>query len=104
MLVNETRDELKIGKLAQIYIPKVLRSGKVSDDEFKQMFTPEYSKNVFHINYPVLAKLDAPYDHVRYYSSSIEVAGEKYALCSQWFQTTTNNDRPYLEKWIADHQ
>lgn len=102
--LQESLNEIKIGKLARIMIPKVLQSGKVPDYEFEQMFTAEYSKEVFDISYPVLAKLDGPYDSARYYSTPIVVAGEKYALCSQWFETPANNDRPYLEKWIAEHK
>lgn len=101
---KETLRELKIGKLAQIMIQRVLQSGKVPDYEFEQMFTPEYSKEVFGINYPVLARLDKPYDRSRYYSTPIQIGDDKYALCSQWFETKANNDRPYLEQWIVDHQ
>jgi hypothetical protein len=101
---QETYNEIKIGKLAQIMIPRVLQNGKVSDYEFEQMLTAEYSKEVFDLNYPVLVKSTEPYDKVRYYTTPIEVGGEKYMLCSQWFETEANNDRPYLEKWIEEHQ
>jgi hypothetical protein len=101
---QETYNEIKIGKLAQIMIPRVLQNGKVSDHEFEQMLTAEYSKEVFDLNYPVLVKATEPYDKVRYYTTPIEVGGEQYMLCSQWFETESNNDRPYLEKWIEEHQ
>ena len=101
---NESLKEIKIGKLAQVMIPKVLQSGKVSEEEFERMFTLEYSKEVFTLSYPVLARLDQPYDSARYYSTPIQVGNKKYALCSQWFETGANNDRPHLEKWIAEHQ
>lgn len=96
--------ELKIGKLARIMVPRVLQSGKVPDYEFERMFTAEYSKEVFDLSYPVLTRLDEPYDKARYYSTPIEVGNAKYLLCSQWFEVPANNDRPYLEKWIAEHQ
>lgn len=98
------RNEIKIGKLAQSEIPRILNSGKVSRDEINMMLNKEYSKETFGLNYPVLARIDDNYDKIRYYSTEIEINGEKYVLCSQWFETSSNNDRPYLEKWIQAHE
>lgn len=93
-------NEMKIGKLAQAMIPKLLQSGKVPDDEIERMFTLEYSKETFTLTYPVLAKVDERYESERYYVTPIQVKGKSCVLCSQWFE----NDRPYLDKWIAKHQ
>lgn len=105
--VNEaTVKELKIGKLAQIMIPKLISEDCVPEDEIAKMLTAEYSKQTFGLDFPVLAKVDSDYDRVRYYTKkkSIKVGAVEYVLCSQWFETPANNDRPYLEKWIIEHE
>lgn len=99
-----TYRELKIGKLANTVLRGILQAGGVSSDELKLMQEKEYSKRVFDLQYPVLVKAGAEYESVRYYSNPITIGSERYYLCSQWFETTANNDRPYLEKWIAKHQ
>lgn len=96
--------ELKIGKLAKILIPKLLQNGKVSEDEIQQMFTAGYSKTVLGLQYPALVKAGDKFDKTRYYALPFKVGSEEYFLCSQWFETTSNNDRPFLEKWISEHE
>ena len=63
----------------------------------------DYSKQFFGLNYPLLARTDGAYDPVRYYSKPLTIDGVTYKLCSQWFETAANNDRPYLLKWINEH-
>ena len=96
--------ELKVGKLARIMIPKLMQEGNVSENEIAQMLTREYSKQAFDLQYPALAKVDSDYDRVRYYATPFKVGTAEYVLCSQWFETSANNDRPYLEKWISEHE
>ncbi|MFR9062716.1 MAG: LysR family transcriptional regulator [[Clostridium] scindens] len=36
----------------------------------------------------------------RYYAKPLNIRGVKYVLCSQWFEKESNNDRPYLLRWI----
>lgn len=96
--------ELKIGKLANTVLRGILRDGGISSEELHLLQDKEYSKRVFDLQYPVLVKAGTDYESVRYYSSPIDIGGERYYLCSQWFETPANNDRPYLEKWIAQHQ
>lgn len=96
--------ELKVGKLARIMIPKLMQDGSVPEGEIEQMLTAEYSKQTFDLQYPALAKVDSEYDKVRYYTTPFKVGSAEYVLCSQWFETSANNDRPYLEKWISEHQ
>lgn len=100
----EAYNDIKIGKLARIMIPKLMQEGKVSEGEIAQMLTGKYSKQAFDLQYPALAKVDSNYDRVRYYATPFKVGTVEYVLCSQWFETAANNDRPYLEKWIAEHE
>lgn len=101
-LSQESCNELKIGKLVQSVLKPLLVSS-TSEEEIRQMQEAEYSKTTFGITYPLLVKTSQPFDKRRYYSDAIEIRGEKYHLCSQWFETPANNDRPYVEKWIREH-
>ncbi len=99
-------EEMKIGVVVRTILRRILESGTVTPDEIEKMQTKEYSKLTFDIQYPLLKKLDYINEQspLRYYSSPIEIFGEKYFLCSEWFEVPANNDRPYLEKWLIGHQ
>lgn len=95
--------ELKVGKLAQVVLRRILQEDSVSEDEVRSMQTAEYSKRFFDIQYPLLVEADSDFDRVRYYARPLLIRGKQYYLCSQWFETSANNDRPYLVKWINEH-
>ena len=97
-------NELKIGKIARIVLRRILEEGKVLPEEIQKMQNAEYSKRTFDIQYPLLVREDTNFDAVRYYTDPVYVCGEKYYMCSQWFETVANNDRPYLIKWIEEHE
>lgn len=101
---QKTSSDLKVGKLAQTVLRKMLEEGAASEKEVEQMQGADYSKTVFDLNYPLLVKADSDYSRVRYYTKPLMIRGTEYMLCSQWFETETNNDRPYLEKWIEEHK
>jgi len=46
---------------------------------------------------------ETEFDSVRYYAKPLFIHGKQYYMCSQWFETSANNDRPYLLKWIEKH-
>lgn len=96
--------EYKVGQIARHVLAKMLRDGMATEEEIEKMQTEEYSKEKFHLNYPLLVKEGLEFDKVRYYASPIDVYGKRYYLCSQWFETSANYDRPYLIKWIALHK
>ena len=101
---EDTYKEFKVGKLAQVVLGRLLEEGKASTEEIQSMQTADYSKQFFGLNYPLLVRLDSGYDPVRYYSKPLTIDGISYKLCSQWFETPANNDRPFLLKWIQEHQ
>lgn len=100
---GDTLLELKIGKIAQTFLREALESGKASDEEVSLMLTKEYSKSVFGLDYPLLAPADEGCDSVRYYAKPLTIRGKQYRLCSQWFEVSANNDRPYLMAWLEKH-
>lgn len=102
-LPRELYPELKIGALVQ-QVLKPLLEKKASEEEIRKMQEAEYSKEEFGITYPLLVESSQDFDKRRYYSEVIEIRGKQYHLCSQWFEVPANNDRPYVEKWIKEHQ
>ncbi len=96
-------DDLKIGKLVQTVLRPLIIS-KATEFEVMQMQDAEYSKNTFGIQYPLLLKTNEPTAEKHYYSDLFVINGETYRLCCEWFETKTNNDRPYVEKWIREHE
>lgn len=95
--------ELKIGKLVQTVLRPLIIS-KATVFEVSQMQGLEYSKETFGIQYPLLLKTSSPVAEKHYYSELLTIYGENYRLCCEWFETATNNDRPYVEKWIREHE
>jgi len=100
---RELYDELKIGKLVQLVL-KPLIVNKASKLEIKWMQEAEYSKNTFGIQYPLLLKTQALEAERHYYKDLFKINGESFRLCCEWYETAANNDRPYVEKWIKEHE
>ncbi len=100
---TDVYSEIKIGRIVQTVLRRILSEGKVSDEELLRLQDKGYSRETFRINFPVLVKEDSEFDKIRYYVDPVEVRGTKYRICSQWFETPSNNDRPYLIKWIEEH-
>jgi hypothetical protein len=100
---SDTAKELKIGKLAQVVLRRLLEEGRASDEEIRFMQTSDYSKQFFDLQFPLLVADGAEFDKIRYYTAPLMIRGKRYFLCSQWFETSANNDRPFLLRWIASH-
>lgn len=96
--------ELKVGQIARIIMREILESGKVDADEIRRLQSERYSKDNLELNYPALVVADGEYDAVRYYVDPLLINGIKYKLCSQWFEVSANDDRPYLIDWIKKYR
>lgn len=95
--------ELKIGKIAQTLLRDALEHGYADNDEVQLMQDKDYSKKIFGIDFPLLVLANAEYNPIRYYSKPLEIRNTQYRLCSQWYETPANNDRPYLLRWLGSH-
>ena len=100
---NDTLTELKVGKIAQTVLRDALEHGNADNDEVQLLQDKEYSKKVFGIDFPLLVLANEEYNPIRYYSKPLEIRGTQYRLCSQWFETPSNNDKPYLLSWLSNH-
>ena len=93
-------NKLKIGTYVQTTFNDVLL--KIDVAELKNLQNARYCKSTFDIQYPLLKKVlvtDASKIE-RYWKKPVEIIGEKYWLCSEWYENKVNNDRPYYEKWL----
>lgn len=95
--------EMKIGVIVKTILRRLLEEGKVSEDEIGRMQSKSYSKETFDIQYPLLQKASITQGKrpPRYYSAPVQIYGEEFFLCSEWYETPVNNDRPYLMKWLG---
>ena len=96
--------EMKIGQLANVILRKQIENGQITIEELTLLQDKNYSKKMFDIQYPLLVKENTVFDHSRYYSKPLQFKTDRYYLCSQWFETSSNNDRPFLEAWIMKHE
>lgn len=95
--------ESKIGEIAQKFLRKALEDGKATEEEIRSMQTKDYSKKEFGINYPLLVLAGEKDKPARYYADALLIRNVKYYLCSEWYEISTNNDRPFLIKWLDLH-
>ena len=100
----DSYNELKIGKLAQTVLRSILENGAISEEELQWLQTAQYSKQMFDLQYPLLVSENETFDTVRYYAKPLFINGKRFYMCSQWFEVSANNDRPYLLHWIEKHQ
>jgi len=96
---TEPWPEIKIGLLARTVLREVLKRG-VAEAELENFQQEEYSRKVFGINFPLLVPLNTAHDRRRYYTEPVAISGRQFHLCSQWFETPANNDRPLLIAWL----
>ncbi|WP_220446514.1 hypothetical protein [Paenibacillus piri] len=94
--------EMKIGALVRSTLIKMFQNNEISPEEVALMQTSEYSKKTFDIQYPLLIKSSLSSDKkvLRYWAGTVEIYGDKYFICSEWYEVPQNNDRPYFMKWL----
>jgi predicted transport protein len=101
LIDNQFENKLAIGK----YVNKTFREivDAIDKEEVEKLLNKDYSKVTFHIDFSFLIKNkeNLPYEIIRrYYKVPVLILGESYFFCSQWFENSTNNDRPYYESWL----
>lgn len=101
---SATYSELKISQLARLVLRPMLEKGMVSELEIKWMQDADYCKRTFDLQFPLLIRTDEQKKESRYYAEPLYINGERYRMCSEWYEVAANNDRPYLEKWIMEHE
>lgn len=98
-------EEMKVGVIARTILRDLLENGKVPMAEVKMLQLAEYSKGAFDLQFPLLIQAEGPHSKhpLRYYAQPLKIHGGYYFMCSEWYETPANNDRPYLLKWLSEH-
>lgn len=97
---DDPYSELKIGKIVRTVMRQIIESGILPETVLEDMQSLEYSKKTFDLQFPALISSDSEFDKVRYYAEPLKINGREYYLCSQWYEVSANNDRPYLLNWL----
>lgn len=98
--LNDTYQK-PIGKFVKEKLQKLIEFDLINYDEIQKLLDKDYSKLTFDIQYPFLQNSDVKDEEIliRYWKNPFEIKGSKFFVCSQWYETIQNNDRPYFEKW-----
>lgn len=74
------------------------KNNLIERNEIKRLQRCDYSKITFDIQFPFLAKENSPYyERIRYWKNPCYINGGLFFVCSQWYETSANNDRPFYE-------
>lgn len=97
---------MKIGALVQSVLVKMFSNNEVTPEEVELMQTFHYSRKTFDIQYPLLVKSSSCNGQAvfGYWPETVQIYGEKYFICSEWFETPQNNDREYFMNWLANKE
>ena len=100
---NGTQTKMKIGKFVKTSLMDLIAKDLISDEEIRRMESVDYSRNTFHIQYPILKRVlpSDPNNILRYWSGKVNIKGKQYFVCSEWYEQPTNNDRPYFVAWLG---
>ncbi|MEH6536658.1 MAG: DNA/RNA helicase domain-containing protein [Psychroserpens sp.] len=92
----------RIGKLVKRELTVLISQNLLSDSEIRNLQRADYSREHFHIQYPLLKKAlnSDPNNIDRYWAGKVKIKGSEYFICSEWYEQPTNNDRPYFLRWL----
>ena len=98
--VQVNNDE-KIGKIVKTVLKEALEKGCCSDNEINLLMRNDYSRQVFGLNFPLLSfEREMRNGVYRYYKTPLTIKGQKFYLCSQWYEKSSKK----LENWLARHR
>jgi hypothetical protein len=101
---DENKIKLPIGKFVRKSLKELIENDLISPSEIEKLQSSSYSKLTFDIQYPFFLKVLLPGSNKisRYWKEPITIYGESYLVCSEWYESKVNNDRPYYEKWYSE--
>ena len=98
---DNSSGKLPIGKYVQKTFNALVNNNSIDRNEIEKLQRRDYSKLIFDIQFPFLAKENSKYyERTRYWKKPFYINGEIYFVTSQWFEVPANNDRPYYEEWL----
>ncbi len=94
-------EELPIGKYVRKTFTELVKNNLIDQNEVERLQQKDYSKLTFDIQFPFLANEDSEYYiRERYWKEQYHINGKVFFVCSQWYEVSANNDRPYYEEWL----
>ncbi len=101
---TKSNNSLPIGKYVRETLNDLIINNLIDNDEIEKLQRVDYSKQTFDIQFPFLIKSLSKNDDewIRYWKPSINIRGKHYFVCSQWYEVSANNDRPYYERWLKN--
>ncbi len=95
-----SEQEIKIGELVKGNLPEIIDFCNVSEEEFLNLQSKEYSKMTFKISYPFLQKLAlvAPKYRRKFWKEIHIINNEEYIVTSQWFD---GDSRPLFLSYMT---
>lgn len=97
----DSTTKIPIGKYVQKTFSELVSNNLIDSNEIERLQRHDYSKLTFDIQFPFLAKENSThYERIRYWKNPYYINGEYFFVCSQWYETSANNDRPYYEEWL----
>jgi len=104
ILINNKNsvEKLPVGAFVRMTFSELVEKNKIDVHEIEKLQNSEYSKAIFDIQYPFLRKVQSSDKGKvnRYWKSPINIHGNNFFICSEWFESDNNNDRQYYEKWL----
>lgn len=97
-VVQNDNSEVKIGKLVQDSIIKLINRDLLPFEEIELLCTLDYSNRTFGLNFPMLKEYNTnsgltidmqkrdKNGYNRYYKYLLNIYGKQYLLCSQWVE------------------
>jgi len=100
-MINGVPEKLKIGRLVRTKMDELIDNDLLSDQEIEKLQRADYSSDTLHIQYPLLRKAlpSNPNKIIRYWAGRKTIRGNEYFICSEWYEQTSNNDRPHFLAW-----
>lgn len=101
---HSSLNNLKIGEFVRFYIIPLLQSGKIPENEIKNLQNIEYCCKTFNIQaktFPVLSKspmIDSK-GYNRSYAKPIVVNGQNFYVFSQWYDKNYSETRQWYNKF-----
>lgn len=91
---------MKIGKLVQKFIPKIIEHCKKFDqEEINRLQDIKYSKQIFDINFSFFLHVEDIRNsnlHDKYWKATYEINNKSYRVCNDWFVRNTDLFYKYL--------
>ncbi|MBK5243092.1 hypothetical protein [Clostridium sp.] len=107
-VTGENNFNVKPGEYVKSHMLKLFRDRAYAEELIQSFLEKNYSKDMINVNYPLLKKIDmkssiseqARIDGMpRYWVKPIiDIKGEKYLICSQWYQWNIRDFEQWYEK------